>query len=455
MSKYNIPAVTNFNMQSHREVAQIWTRENISLGIMDWGFTNTFPQSMINLIEQSANAKPAVTRTAKFYKGAGFDGEDEIVSTRGLTLKKVVSIMAEDYATWEAFALQVNYNLEGKVTGINPMRIAELRFNQFDELNYASKIGYHQNFGRNSEVHKAITKALTKGDIRWFDRFNPEVALKQIESTKGGIGNYLGQMLYHTETGHSSYPISPLQAPVNYVLSDVENSILVRKETSTGFINTYMLKTSLESGDATLDAMQSAIAEAQGARGSGKIITFSGLSPEEVTATLLEEIGGGGAGSKAIIEAAELAYNLDKNVITGAYLIPPALSGIDNSTGFSGADLKEAYFVFNSITQGGRDMIEGELNRILAHSVFNTKSISIKKLSLDEEDVLPEGEVIEGETLEEAKANAVFSKMSGREMQNLQRVVRKFNKEEISRAQAEQMLTGFGLTEEQVSVWLD
>jgi len=40
-------------------------------------------------------------------------------------------------------------------------------------------------------------------------------------------------------------------------------------------------------------------------------------------------------------------------------------------------------------------------------------------------------------------------------MQNLQRVVRKFNKEEISRAQAEQMLTGFGLTEEQVSVWLD
>ena len=226
--------------------------------------------------------------------------------------------------------------------------------------------------------------------------------------------------------------------------------------TSTGFINTYILKTALDAGDSTLIAMQNAIADVQGARGSGKIITFSGLSPDEVSSTLLEEIGSGGAGSKAIIEASELTYNLDKNVITGAYLIPPALSGIDNSSGFSGEDLTEAYFVFNAITQGGRDTIESEINRVLKDSVFRTKKIKIKKLSLDvddEEEV--EGETIEGETPEEAKANAVFSKMSGREMQNLQRVVRKFNKEEISRAQAEQMLIGFGLTIEQVSVWLD
>jgi hypothetical protein len=421
---------------------------------MRWGYTNTFPQSMINLIEQSPSAKPAVSRTAKFYKGAGFDGEDEIVSTRGLTLKKVVSIMAEDYAVWEAFALQVNYNLEGKVVSINPMRIAELRFNQFDELNYASKVGYHRDYGRNSEIQKQVSKSLTKSDIKWFDRFNPSVVQAQIDSTEGGISNYLGQMLYHTETGHSSYPVSPLQAPVNYVLSDVENSILVRKETSTGFINSYMLKTSLDAEDPTLQAMEGAIAEAQGARGAGKIITFSGLSPEEVSNTLLEEIGGGGAGSKAIIEAAELAYNLDKSVISGAYLIPPALSGIDNSTGFSGEDLTEAYFVFNAITQGGRDAIEGEINRILKESVFNTQEIKIKKLSLDVEEILPEGEVVEGETEEQAKANEVFSNMTGRQMQSLQRVVRKYDKKEITRAQAEQMLMGFGLTEDQVQIWL-
>jgi len=444
---------TSFYLQNHREVSQIWTKEDSALGIMRWGISNTFPQSLVNLIEQSSNGKNAVKRTSQFYKGAGFDGEDEIVSPRGLTLKKVISIMAEDYAMFEAFAIQCNYNLKGQVTSIHPIRIAELRFNQFDELNYASKVGYHADFGRNAVVQKTIVQSATAGNIRWFDRFNPKVVEAQIKNTEGGIGNYLGQVLYHSEAGHSSYPISPLQAPINYLLSDVENSILIRKETSTGFISTYMLKTTLSSEDSTLQAMEDALEAAQGARGSGKIITFSDLSPEEVNSTLLEEIGSGGSGSKAVMESAQLAYELDQRVITGAYLIPPALAGVDNSTGFSGEDLKEAYFVFNAITQYGRDTIEGEINRILENSVFNTKEVSIKKLSLDVDENLIEGEEISQEE-PGIEANAVFRDMTGKQMQGLQRVVRKYNKGEINESQARQMILGFGLTDEQASVWL-
>ena len=42
-------------------------------------------------------------------------------------------LLADDYATFEAFALQCNYNLKGQVTSINPIRIAQLRFNEFDD----------------------------------------------------------------------------------------------------------------------------------------------------------------------------------------------------------------------------------------------------------------------------------------------------------------------------------
>jgi hypothetical protein len=450
---YDNVEVTNFNLQAHREVAQIWTQEDSSLGIMRWGYTNTYPQSLVNLIEQSPIAKPTVKRTSKFYQGAGFEGENEIISNRGLTLKNIVSIMADDYSMWEAFAVQCNYNLEGKVTSINPIRIADLRFNKFDELNYASKVGYHYNYGRNSLIKKQVEHSVNRGDIRWFNRFNPNVVLEQIKETEGGIGNYLGQVLYHAESGHSSYPVSPLQAPINYLLSDIENSILIRKETSTGFISSYLMKTSLDSEDPTLIALEGAISESQGARGFGKIITFSGLDPETLNSTLLEEIGSGGAGSKAVIESATLTYELDHRVITGAYQIPPALAGVDNSTGFSGEDLAEAYFVFNAITQNGRDAIEAQLNRILENSIFNTKSIKIKKLNLEDEELAPMGEeVVTEQTM---SANAVFSDMSGKQMQNLQRAVRKYNKGEISRPQASQMLQGFGLTDDQIAVWLD
>ena len=202
----------SFNIQTHKELTQVETRQDAALGIMRWGRDNSFPQTLINVIQQSPSAKMATSRTAKFYKGSGFDGENEIINAYGLTLKKLVGILADDYANWEAFAIQCNYNIKGQVTSMNPIRISQLRFNEFDELNYASKIGYHPDFGRNSEVRKTIDQSASRDNIKWFNRFNPLAAPAQIEKEEGGISNYLGQVSYYSEAGHSSYPISPLQA---------------------------------------------------------------------------------------------------------------------------------------------------------------------------------------------------------------------------------------------------
>ena len=376
-----------FKIETHREMTQLQTKQDPTLGIMKWGIDNSFPSTLRNLVEQSSSGKEAVNRAAAFYKGGSFDGEDEIVSSQGLTLKKVVSIMAEDYSLFKAFAIQCNYNMKGEISSINPMRIETLRFKEFDELNFSTKIGYHSNFGRNAVEQKVIDKTPVMGQIKWFDRFNPNAVEEQIAHTKGGIGDYLGQMLYHADSGHSSYPIPPFQASINYLLSDIENSILIRKETSTGFISSFLFKTTMDSSDTRLDAIQGAIVESQGARGTGKVVVIPGLTPEEVTSTVLEEMAPSGS-RKTVMETSIITYELDKSVLTGAYLIPPALSGIDMTTGFSGADLKEAYFVFNSVTQGGRDIIEGELNRILKISSFGVKKIKLNKLTLDlEEDI--------------------------------------------------------------------
>jgi hypothetical protein len=374
----------SFEIQNYKELTQIETRQDTALGIMKWGTDNSFPQTLKNLIEQSPVAKPAINRVINFYKGGSFEGEDIIISSDGLTLKGLVAILANDYATFEAFCIHSNFNIEGTVTSMNPLRITDLRFNEFDELNTSSKLGYHPNFGLNSVVRKTVTQTPTKGKIKWIDKFNPQSVLKQIENTKGGISNYKGQVLYHSEAGGNSYPIPPLQAQINYILSDVENSILVRKETATGFINTYILKSMLSSEDANLKALEASIAEAQGARGSGKIITMSGLSPDEVNNNLLEEVGSGGSGAAAIIESCTKTYELAHKVINGAYLIPPILAGGDQKTGFSSSDLTDAYFVFNAVTQPARDTIEAGINRVLKHGNFGIKEIKLQKLTLEE-----------------------------------------------------------------------
>ena len=371
-----------FSAGQLKELSDITTYEDTELSIMRWGLSNAFPQTLINLIDKSPNGKPVVDRTAKFLAGGQFEGYDMIINPQGTTLGKLVSLMAQSYATFEAFSLQTNYNIKGEVAGINPMKIQTLRFNRFDELDYASKLGFHRDFGRNDIVKKQVETTISRGNIKWFHKFNPEAVFKQMELHKAESKKYEGQILYYSNQGASNYPIPPLQSAINFLLSDVENSVLMRKETSTGFISSYLFKTTLDSEDSKLHAFLESLESAMGARGSGKVITLSNLTPEDIASTLLEEIGSGAAGAAAIVDAVEKAHKINKDVISNVYLIPPVLAGRDVAKGLSTGDLKDAYAVFNSITQEGRNKIQGEINRVLAVSKFPIKQIQLQPLEL-------------------------------------------------------------------------
>ncbi len=444
---------SGFRLNSFQELTQITTKEDVALGVMRWGEENFYPQTLKNIVEQSPSAKPAVDRVAKFYKGGSFEGEDIIVNSYGLTLRNIVDKCAEDLAFFDAFAIQTNFNVLGQPNDMNPMRIESLRFNQFDELSYASKIGYHRNFGQNDKVQMNVVEHATKDNIKFINVFNPSFAKQQFDVLENGLNDYNGQILYYSGAGPSQYPIPPLQSVINFVLSDVENSILVRKETSTGFVSSYILKSTLDYNDPNLIAMENSIAEMQGARGAGKIMTISGLSEEEMNSSLLEEIGSG-SGS-AIIDSATKTFDLDKKVITGVYLIPPVLSGIEVSTGFSTEALVDAYNVFNAITKQGRKTIEREVNKILAAGDFGIDCIELTSITLDGEG----GEGKESEPIEADESmvadNTTLTNLTGRQLQGIQRIVRKYNKGELTEGQASQLLKqGYGFDDEAVDEWL-
>lgn len=444
---------SGFRLNSFQELTQITTKEDVALGVMRWGEENFYPQTLKNIVEQSPSAKPAVDRVSKFYKGGSFEGEDIIVNSYGLTLRNIVDKCAEDLAFFDAFAIQTNFNILGQPNDMNPMRIESLRFNQFDELSYASKIGYHRNFGQNDKVQMNVVEHATKDNIKFINVFNPSFAKQQFDGLENGLNDYNGQILYYSGAGPSQYPIPPLQSVINFVLSDVENSILVRKETSTGFVSSYILKSTLDYDDANLIAMENSIAQMQGARGVGKIMTISGLSEEEMKSTLLEEIGAGNG--SAVIESATKTFDLDKKVITGVYLIPPVLSGIEVSTGFSTEALVDAYNVFNAITKQGRDTIEREVNKILKAGDFGVDSIKLKSITLD----VDGGESKESEPIEADESmvadNTTLTNLTGRQLQGIQRIVRKYNKGELTEGQASQLLKqGYGFDDNAVDEWL-
>jgi hypothetical protein len=71
---------------------------------------------------------------------------------------------------------------------------------------------------------------------------------------------------------------------------------------------------------------------------------------------------------------------------------------------------------------------------------------------------LPEtvgGEEVQPSEDGELAVNDAFANLSGRQLQGIQRVVRKFNKGELTKEQAGQLLSsGFAMTPEQIDVWL-
>ena len=71
-------------------------------------------------------------------------------------------------------------------------------------------------------------------------------------------------------------------------------------------------------------------------------------------------------------------------------------------------------------------------------------------------DLLPASvDPLRGEPAEAPITNEAMRDLTGRQLQNIQRIVRKFNKGEITRDQAAQMLKdGFTMSEENVNVWL-
>lgn len=374
-----------FRLEAHRELTQITSREDTALGVMRWGENNSFPQTLKNLIYQSPNAKPAVDRATKFYRGGSFEGEDIVVHPAGITLGDVVSALAKEFAMFGGFSMQLNYNMKWKVSSMLPTSLTDWRFRSLDQLLSANKLGFHPNYGHNNNIKRTVETSPTFSSIRWVDRFNPKWAEEQAIKA-GGMTKWNGQVLYYSNEGISEYPIPILQAPANYILADIENSILMRKESSTGFINSYFLKTTLPKEDPSLNAIERAIVESQGARGNGKIITLAGLTPTDVGSTLLEEIGSGSAGASAIIDSVQKAHDLARSVLVGAYLIPPILAGADQKTGFTTSELEDAYYVFNANTQSNRDTLESEINKVLAVSDFPIKEINLSKLQLDKEE---------------------------------------------------------------------
>lgn len=439
-----------------------------------YGEFDNLPNVIITAVDNSGTATACVNRLAQFIQADGFIGEgmDNIQANSRQKLTAILGEQAQNVAYFQGYALRLVFNVEGNIAKIFNLDIKTLR-----------RVGKGFEFNPlMGEVGKDET------ETRHIPEFDPERTPQErralIAEQIKRYGEQVGEVLYIFKKGmgryYDIYPIPPYYSAIEDIISDGKISQLDLRNISQGFRTPVVISTGPiddqnedEDGKTAQDYFDEAL---------------EGFTGEDASPIL--HLKGATEEFKPTITVIDLAEILDQTEKTSERIakrvariigVPDVLIGMETSGKLGNVqELKNQMALFalslyrmQQLIKEGYDLIKPLL---ALKGMENVQELDFTISTLKPFDFLPES-VINNLTSEEQKelfelefesdvskveaeqvqlnTNDTFTNLTGRQMQNIQRIIRKFNKDELTFEQASQMLkAGFGMSDEEVNVWL-
>lgn len=441
-----------------------------------YGELDNLPNTIIATVDNSGTATACISRLEQFIKADGFvaEGLDNVKVNKRQTLAALVDEVAVNVAYLEGYALRLIFNNEGKITKIYCLPVKTLR-RKADGFEYNPLAG---------EVGKI------ENETRFYPEFDPDrtpeerrkLIAKQVEE----YDEQLGEILYVFRKGlgryYDIYPIPRYYASIEDLVSDGKISRLDLRNIQQGFRTPVIISTGPiddqnedEDGNTAQDYFDEAL-EAFTGEDASPILHLKGnteeFKPTVTTINVAEILDQTDRASERIakrvarvMDVPEVLIGIAKEgqlgnvqevknqlalfalsvykkqdlIKQGFDIIKPflALPGVDASTDFTLTTLKPFDFIPEAVIANLTPEEQKELFEI--------------NLEASAPAIAAPG----AEPVQAAERNDALANLTGRQLQNIQRIVRKFNKEELTYDQAALMLKdGFGFTEEQVNTWL-
>jgi YHS domain-containing protein len=481
-------------------------QKNFSEGTLLYGTDDNLPLRIAKAVEDSPAASSCVDRWGKFIKGGGFSKrelEDILIDDKGTTLWSLHCALAETLATFWGFSVNFKYNGETKprITCAHSMGFESVRFiKPEDDLNDdITQVIYNPYIGTNLYQQKYTTRY----NLFDLDRVrDDQKALKE---------EYPGQVYYFGKTTpiHRFYPVPRYWSAKHHI--EVDNLIqeFNAKELKNGFFQSvlinvignpndwstnpeHMVKETLEDG--TIE-YKPTITQGQefdtqmseqfsGAEKAGTAMVLWSLNADSTVKVTAFP-------STVTADRLIAVQDITTKEITIAFQTPSILANISEgvSLGSGGSEIQKAVELMQSNTAEFRKILEDFYNNILLPNLVNpvldkveivnytpvSVPVEINELVwefLNEQERIafirknmPGIEIIRTELAAPLpgaapaqpaqELNSVLANLTGRQMEGIQRIVRKFNKEQLTFEQAKDMLkSGFGFSDEQVNTWL-
>jgi hypothetical protein len=436
------------------EAKQPEYKEKKGEGYMQYGQNNDYPQYLLDLFNKSAKHNAIIRGKVNYIVGNGWVGEEAIVKkvNREETLNDLTKKVALDLELFGGAYIQVIWSVMGA-------QIAELWHCDYTKIRTNkdnTQFWYKEDW--------KATRNQEKAEV--YNAFNP--------ANPQGV-----QILYVKEyrPGMNVYSLPGYFGALNYIESDVEVSKHVLGNAQTGFSASKLI--TLPNGEPSPDEKRAVSRQFDnmytGADGKKYLLAFVNDATRK---PIVDDLGASDLTKEDFGRVDEL---IQTNIFSGHQITSPDLFGIAVPGQLGNRQqMRDSYEIFNNTYVRYKQMqIEGVFNMLgqYAGVTVELKLQPVDPIGIDFSEnvilqVAPKQWILEKLGIDPTQYNLPLETeqpmaasplnvnehikgLKGREWQNMQRIIREFNKGKISREQATAMLkAGYALTDEEVSTWL-
>lgn len=227
--------------------------------VQSYDFDNLYPQNVLNIVSASATGSGCLERYKDFMEGDGIRS-DALASLRvnkqGETLADIHKLASDDLATFEGFALHVNYNERGRIVSLHVVPFENVRLCEPDAEGVVRRVAVHPDWS--GQTHWDGETVKVKADnIDYIDIFNPNPAVVQLQIAEaGGITAYKGQIMYVSGAGYLRYPLAYFDAVLTDMSTDEGLSNIMLRNTRNNFLPAGAFVHFRSQGDPDVDGVE-------------------------------------------------------------------------------------------------------------------------------------------------------------------------------------------------------
>ena len=418
---------------------------------VEFGERNNYPNYLIDLFGESPKHGAIVKGKVNYIFGKGFDDITQKANTQGETWNQILKRSILDDELHGGFYLQIIYNALGKIKDVFHIEFQKVRANK--ELNcfYVKNDWTASDFKEKAREYPAFNlNDPTSSQILFVKQYNPKSDV---------------------------YPLPSYFQGLNYIESDIQVSRHILGNAKHNFVATKLINFNNglpqeEEQEEVERDLKNKFANHDGDR---VVIAFN---PSKENAVDIVSLGETSLTKEDFTNVNNLIM---QEIFSCHQVTSPMLFGIKTEGQLGGrSEIRDAYQIFqNTYVNERQQEHEQTFSKLMNlagipgdHYIIPVEPLSFEfseaimsanmtrdeireKLGLQAEMTSAPASGTTTATTQPVQANAMLTNLSGRQHQNVMRIVRQFANGKINKAQASLMLkNGFGFTDADVDTFL-